>query len=123
MEILKSLESCPAIEQYEFLEFRRWHDGFYYKAKIIMKDTTILFARQYVAGNQHMYSFHWQKNDEQLICRWDNAPYHPEIATAPHHKHTIRGIEESRETQLADVLKYIERPEARGERPDGNRRG
>lgn len=33
------------------------------------------------------YSFHWQKDNGQLIKRWDNAAHHPEIETYPHHLH------------------------------------
>lgn len=33
------------------------------------------------------YSFHWQHPDGHLICRWDNAPHHPELSTFPHHIH------------------------------------
>lgn len=33
------------------------------------------------------YSFHWQRPDGYLICRWDNAPHHPELSTFPHHIH------------------------------------
>jgi hypothetical protein len=33
------------------------------------------------------YSYHWQKEDGQLIKRWDNAAHHPEIITYPHHLH------------------------------------
>ena len=33
------------------------------------------------------YSFHWQRNDGTLICRWDNAPHHRDSATFPHHLH------------------------------------
>lgn len=33
------------------------------------------------------YSFHWQRADGGLICRWNNAPHHPEIASFPHHLH------------------------------------
>lgn len=33
------------------------------------------------------YSFHWQRNDGTLICRWDNAPHHRDVTTFPHHLH------------------------------------
>lgn len=33
------------------------------------------------------YSFHWQDSAGHLICRWDNAPHHPEVPTFPHHLH------------------------------------
>jgi hypothetical protein len=37
--------------------------------------------------NLSKYSFHWQDVEGKLKCRWDNAPHHPELPNAPHHKH------------------------------------
>ena len=61
------------------------------------------------------YSFHWQRTDGRLICRWDNAPHHPELSTFPHHLHEnddarvlphkamdISGVLESIEQALAE---------------------
>lgn len=33
------------------------------------------------------YSYHWQRADQQLVKRWDNAPHYPNLATYPHHIH------------------------------------
>jgi hypothetical protein len=33
------------------------------------------------------FSFHWQKPDGTLIRRWDNAPHHRQLPTAPSHLH------------------------------------
>ena len=57
------------------------------------------------------YSFHWQDSDGKLLCRWDNAPHHPEILNAPHHKHnsdgTITGV--SKPLDIFGVLEEINR--------------
>jgi len=39
----------------------------------------------------------------------NNAPHYKNIKTFPHHKHTKKGIEESFETTLEDVLSVIEK--------------
>ncbi|MDZ7264021.1 MAG: DUF6516 family protein [candidate division KSB1 bacterium] len=61
--------------------------------------------------NLSKYSFHWQDMEGKLKCRWDNAPHHPELPNAPHHKHnadqTVIGI--SKVLDLLDILKEIEK--------------
>lgn len=42
-----------------------------------------------------------------MIVRWDNSPHHKNLKSFPHHKHAPE-VEESEETGLEDVLKYIE---------------
>lgn len=37
------------------------------------------------------YSFHWQDEAHQLVCRWDNVPHYPTLPHAPHHLHHADG--------------------------------
>jgi hypothetical protein len=39
--------------------------------------------------------------------RWDNAPHHYHLLTFPHHKHTAKGIVESLEISLPEVIEEI----------------
>ncbi|WP_456341879.1 toxin-antitoxin system TumE family protein [Thermovibrio sp.] len=39
--------------------------------------------------------------------RWDNAPYHKNIRTYPHHKHINDKVEESFETTCERILTVI----------------
>ncbi|MEZ4525749.1 MAG: DUF6516 family protein [Desulfobacterales bacterium] len=41
--------------------------------------------------NLSKYGFHWQDKQGELKCRWDNAPHHPELPNAPHHRHNSDG--------------------------------
>jgi len=43
-----------------------------------------------------------------MILRWDNAPYHPNIITYPHHKHKESGVSPSHEITLEEVITFIE---------------
>lgn len=53
------------------------------------------------------YSYHWQTKDGQLICRWDNTPHHPEIASFPHHIHVNK--EDNVQSSIAmDISKLLE---------------
>ena len=108
MEILKLLDNSTAVARYDVLEFKQWQVGFYYKIRVFLTDETMLFLREYVDEEVRDYSFHWQDADNNLLIRWDNAPYHKDIPTFPHHKHIGDVLEESRELQVSEVLKYIE---------------
>ena len=57
------------------------------------------------------YSFHWQRNDGTLICRWDNAPHHCDVTTFPHHLHegATGGAEALAPVDAFVVLGEIER--------------
>jgi hypothetical protein len=57
------------------------------------------------------YSFHWQRADGSLLCRWDNAPHHREISSFPHHVHiSDEGHVLAHEpVDVFDVLENIEK--------------
>lgn len=66
------------------------HDGpnIRLKAKVQFSDRSLLFIRQIVIGSSiFKYAYHWQDKNNELICRWDNAPHWKQLSTYPHHKH------------------------------------
>lgn len=50
------------------------------------------------------YRYHYMDASQKLIFRYDNAPHHPQVASFPHHKHTIRSVKASKEPGLQSVL-------------------
>ncbi|KJR43797.1 hypothetical protein MCHI_000303 [Candidatus Magnetoovum chiemensis] len=107
MQILKLLDKCDIVISYDIIDFKRWENGFYYKAKIALKDKCLLYAKEYVDQKERVYSFHWQDKRGNLIIRWDNSPHHKRIATFPHHKHVGDEVTENILITLEDVLEYI----------------
>ncbi|MBF0516731.1 MAG: hypothetical protein HQK97_06375 [Nitrospirae bacterium] len=107
MLILKYIDAADFIESYDYLDYKEWNEGFYYKLRIILKDGSALLATEYVDDLQRNYSFHWQSSDNDIIIRWDNAPHHKELLTFPHHKHIHHKVIESMVVSLEDVLKQI----------------
>ena len=82
------------------------------KIRIFFTDQSIL---EYTEVNviqltKRKYSFQWMRPDYRLRVRWDNASYHPHLATYPHHKHVNeeKNILESAEMTLEMVLQEIE---------------
>jgi hypothetical protein len=55
------------------------------------------------------YRYQYMDAEQNLIFRYDNAPHHPETLSFPHHKHTLGGVRESQEPDLAEVLFEISR--------------
>jgi len=72
----------------------------YISLKIIMKDESLLFSREYLDEYERNHSFHWQDKNDRFIIRWDNARHHKDIRTYPHHKHTGETVTESFEISL-----------------------
>ena len=52
--------------------------------------------------------FHYMDERNNLISRWDTAPYYKELKTFPHHVHLPNGVKESKQVTLIDVLDKIE---------------
>jgi hypothetical protein len=61
----------------------------------------------YISDKEYDYSFHWQKETGELICRWDNAPHHKNIKTFPHHVHTSEGVMESYSITVDEIIRKI----------------
>jgi hypothetical protein len=101
------LDNRRVVSGYEVHDYRTWPDGFYVYLVAQIADGTQLHVREYVSSSERMYSYHWQRSSGVLICRWDNAPHHRELATFPHHKHVGSHVQGSTEIGLDDVLELI----------------
>ncbi len=109
MEIIKYLDNCKVVKNYEVLSFKNFEDGFYIKIFVELFDKSILFISEYVDEAERNYSYHWQDSTDNIIIRWDNAPYHKDIVTFPHHLHNSEGVFESYQIKVYEILLYIEK--------------
>ncbi len=108
MESFKFLKDSKAIQEFQVLDFNSSQSGRYFKIKISLVDNSTLIAREFSSPKERNYSFHWMNKNKELITRWDNAPYHTQVKTFPHHKHEKKTISESQEITLKEVIQYIE---------------
>lgn len=70
-------------------------------------DQSDLYIKEiYIAGKQK-YSYHWQDDNKNLICRWDNSPDWPDIKTYPHHKHLGKEVLHSFDTNIETIFHAI----------------
>ena len=70
-------------------------------------DGSLLYITELHTENYQKYSYHWQKEDGQLIIRWDNSPHWKNIKTFPHHKHEKNEILPSHRISIQDVIEEI----------------
>ncbi|MBC8434273.1 MAG: hypothetical protein H8D96_20380 [Desulfobacterales bacterium] len=102
------------VQSYSIGEFDQAGPNIRIRAQITFVDNSVLFIRQVVLGESTFkYAYHWQDQRGNLICRWDNSPHWPEIATYPHHKHIIVRsqivVTETRGGDLDQVFEEIAR--------------
>ena len=82
----------PQVAQWTVVREEAQGDSGLFRYKLVLRGGSLLelFERfEVLQGNIQVikYSFHWQHATGELIRRWDNAPHHPELHTAPHHLH------------------------------------
>lgn len=53
------------------------------------------------------YGYHFMDDKKNIIFRYDNAEHFKNIATFPHHKHTINDVEETDEPEFFDIMMII----------------
>ena len=81
------------------------------KAQLLFRNGVALNFREFVfIESNHVtklsYSYNCRKH--KLIFRYDNAPHHPKLAGAPHHKHVGNGrVIPSKEPTLQQILLEI----------------
>ncbi|MBI3582974.1 MAG: hypothetical protein HY096_03360 [Nitrospinae bacterium] len=75
------------------------------KAKIL--DGTILYITELHTLEYQKYSYHWQKENGELIIRWDNKSHWKNLKTFPHHKHEKNRVLPSHRVNIEDVIMTI----------------
>ena len=109
LKILQLLKASKSIKTYTILDLKLGKTFYYIKIRAILINKDILHVREYVSTSENMYSYHWQRDSGELVCRWDNAPHYTHLKTFPHHKHALKEVKESVDTTLEDILKRIEK--------------
>ncbi len=84
----------------EFYARLHFYDGseLHIMEKLVVERYVLLKSR---------YTYHYQKADETLIFRYDNAPHHSEVETHPHHKHVGDLVVTAHPPDLTEVLREI----------------
>ena len=85
------------------------------RGEIRFTDDSHLHFREFVQliqgqpPHRYKYAYHYQRADETIFFRYDNARHYPDLPTAPHHKHIgEEDVIASSPPDLHFVLKEIE---------------
>lgn len=83
------------------------------RVNVYFIDNSLLHFRELVVGQERFfkktYSYHYQREDETMVFRYDNAPHYPKLPSAPHHKHVgENNVIAANAPDLESVLKEIE---------------
>ncbi len=88
MFLTKLKEFEQYIDSYTISQFEQNGDNLRFRMTINFNDLSKLFIKEIIInGKKRKYGYQWIDKDNQLICRWDNAPDWQDIETFPHHKH------------------------------------
>jgi len=79
------------------------------KIRAVLKENWLLYITELHTKDYQKYSYHCQKNDGNLIVRWDNKPHWNGMSTYPHHKHENDQVFPSHRVTIVDVLDQIEK--------------
>ena len=81
------------VSGFNIIPQRREDEFAFISGEIKFSDGTFLHFREYVelkegyAPRRYKYAYHYQRADETIIFRYDNARHFADLSTAPHHKH------------------------------------
>ena len=103
------------VSEFNIVPQRRENEFVFISGEIKFSDGTSLSFREYVelkegfAARRYKYAYHYQRPDETVIFRYDNARHFPDLSTAPHHKHVGENdVVAADAPDLQFVLKEIE---------------
>jgi len=106
-EIISALKQSAIVLDVEVLELIDEDSVKLIKIKAVLKKNWLLYITELHTKDYQKYSYHCQKNDGDLILRWDNKPHWSGMSTYPHHKHENDQVSPSHRVTIVDVLDHI----------------
>jgi len=107
-EIISALRQSAIVLDIEVLELIDEDSVKLIRIKAVLKENCLLYITELHTKDYQKYSYHCQKNDGDLIVRWDNKPHWKDMTTYPHHKHENDQVSPSHRVTIVDVLDHIE---------------
>jgi hypothetical protein len=107
-EIISALRQSAIVLDVEVLEVIDEDSVKLIKIKAILKNDCILYITELHTKDYQKYSYHCQRNNGDLIARWDNKPHWNNMGTYPYHKHENNQVFPSHRVSIADVLEQID---------------
>ncbi len=106
-EIISALSQSAIVLNVEVLELIDEDSVKLIKIKAVLKGKCLLYITELHTKNYQKYSYHCQKDNGDLIVRWDNKPHWKDMSTYPHHKHENDQVYPSYRVTIIDVLGQV----------------
>lgn len=108
-----ALQRSPVVVTYTLETVQLSLTTGYIRGEVIFMDGSRLAFFEFLrfhesALKREKYRYHFMDREHRLIFRYDDAPHYPEIPTHPHHKHTPKGVVESKAPDLVEVIREAE---------------
>lgn len=111
-EILTLLSASPFVHE-PVVNVDDRDEVWFIRADVHFIDNSLLHFRELFIKQDNpvkkAYTYHYQREDETMVFRYDNTPHYPHLSTAPHHKHVGEtDVIAANAPDLESVLKEIE---------------
>lgn len=106
-EIISALKESNLFASIDVIELIDEESVKLIKIKATVLNGTALYITELHTPDYQKYSYHWQKENGELIIRWDNKPHWRNLKTFPHHRHEKERILPSYRIGIDDVIKMI----------------
>lgn len=105
--IVSRLKQSKVFSNIEVLEFIDEDSVQLLKVKAFVKDGSILHITELQTPDYQKYAYHWQKENGEMLVRWDNSPHYKKLKTFPHHRHEGNNTLPSHRITLDEIIDKI----------------
>jgi len=98
------------IQSFRIDQFEQNGTNLRFRMTVNFNNKSKLFIKEIIInGEKRKYAYQWVNKNNELICRWDNAPDWPEIDSFPHHKHVQdeNNVKASKNIEFSTILNEI----------------
>jgi len=94
--VKERLLTDPLVAEFHIRRERHTLVDAHLRVRASLADGSLLEFSEYVERTLEgwmqvtVYSYHWERADGKLLCRWDNTPHFPNLPGYPHHVHDGR---------------------------------
>lgn len=106
------LNNCNFIERFD-INKQKINDSFGILSGMVFFSNGILDFLEVVKISEQnkpikkKYKYHFRRNNNSIVFRYDNMPHYPNVSSFPHHKHINNEIVESQEPELVLIIREI----------------
>lgn len=105
--LVSLLKQSKVFSDIEVLEFVDEDTVQLLKIKATVKDGSVLYVTELHAASYQKYSYHWQKENGEMLIRWDNSPHYKKLKTFPHHRHESDNVLPSHRITIDEIIEEI----------------